>query len=790
MYYSKFISLKNVFKKIFCCLSLSALFSANLLAECIGSTSIFCDTTVDAGTYHNDTINIPSAVYLVVEPSGGFNGIVNLDNGTWTFDNVNISTHGDGADALSALTNATINLHGILYASTNGSDTTAILADDNSNIILNDNVFINSNGANAISAKNGSYMNFNRNVFLESFANYSNGFYAQNATINVKGSFIVTVSGNNSNAFLAVEGALINLSENSTVNVKGYDSNAFVASNDSSIYIGSNLHISTDTNTSYAIFADNHSNIFLDNNSVINTNSHAIFANKNSSIILNGETTINTSEENSYALTADEDSNISTGNFVKLNIHGDILSNHNSAIELNMNNGSSFTGNTYEKNGGKINLSIDGSDSLWQIKGNSILTNLRITNGAGVDLTSNASYDLNIANLHGDNGVFYLKVYVDNDSLSGNKITINNASAGNHRIVINDSLSGNITNINQQLLLIEQSSGILSDYNANFTLNSGSVDIGQYVYTLNASSDANNKNFYLLTDGKLNNAALSSIGFLNINYFTSYLTIQTLSQRMGEIRNQQDIQNDIWIRVNNGKSDSFDEKLNISDINYYGITAGVDNVYGDILIGIFVDLLKADIDYLKGSGKGDSKAAGAYVTYKNVDGFYVDFISKYSSNNNEFDTITSGGFEVSGKGESKGFSATFESAKRIYADSFYIEPQIALTYSHQGDFVMKDLKFGSFDSIAGRASILAGYQLRNTNIYLKSGYIKEFDGKTSYTYKDDTQKYDYNIDGNFWENSVGIAMDLKNRHLYLEGTYQKGTIFNNQKINLGYRFVF
>ncbi|MDR2790407.1 MAG: autotransporter outer membrane beta-barrel domain-containing protein [Campylobacteraceae bacterium] len=772
------------------------MFSVNLLAECIGNTNIFCNTTIDADMYHNDTINIPGAVYLEVRPNNGFKGVINIDNGTWIFYDVNISTNGNDADALSAVTNATVNLYGVLYATTNGSDAEAIFALDNSNINLNGNVFIDSNGSNtnAVTAKDNSNINFNDNIFLNSFGENSIAFYAQNAAINIHGASTIMTFQNNSNAFLAVDNALINLADNSVVNTKGDNSYAFAALDSSYINIGNNLQISTNGNISYALFANNHSSITLGNNSLINTSgeqSHGAFALENSNIIFSDDITIDTEGAESYAMFADENSNIITGGFAALNINGDILSDHDSAIALNINNGSNFTGNTYEKNGGKINISIDGANSLWKLNNSSAVTNLYMANGAKIDLSNaDISSVLNIANLYGNNSAFYIKINADDGNLTGNKISISNSSVGDYQIIINDSLTGNITNTDHKLLIVEQSSGVLSSYNANFTLNTGSVDIGQYVYTLNASNDTSNKNFYLSTNGELNNAALSSIGFLNINYFTSYLTIQTLLQRMGELRNQQDIQNDIWIKIHTGKSNSFDEKLNISDINYYGITAGIDNVYDDILIGIFVDLLKADINYIKGSGKGDSKAAGAYITYKNADGLYIDFLSKYSSNNNEFNTVTSGGFGVGGKGESKGFSATLEGAKRVYFGNFYIEPEIALTYSHQGDFVMKDLKLGSFNSLIGRASMLAGYQLRNTNIYIKSGYIKEFDGKTSYFYKDELQKYDYNLESNFLDNSAGVTMDFKNRHLYLEGTYQKGSNFDNQKINLGYRFIF
>ncbi|MDR1284954.1 MAG: autotransporter outer membrane beta-barrel domain-containing protein [Campylobacteraceae bacterium] len=800
--YQNFKSLKSKLPKNTLAKSLFALLfasscSTNLYAECTGSTSIYCNSTVDSAIYNNATLGVPAADFLRVDTSTS-NGISNIDNGTWHFNDVNVAVSADNAYGVFADSNAIININGNLSVSTSGYNASAIFANANSNIIANDNVVINISGygATGINAKDSSVVNINGHTDINSLGDYANAIYSDNSTVNLNGGVNIITVGNHSDALFAKNGASINIGANSQITTNGYGSYAINAV-DSNIITGNNLYIKTNDDGSHAIYANDRSNIVIGNNSQIVASgyqSYGVMALNDSTIIFNGDTSINTAGYNSLALAAAENANISTNGAVRLNLQGSIISDNNALINLIMSDGSTLTGDTLAQNGGKINLSFDGTNSFWKIGGNSSLSNLYLTNGAKTVFNDIAAV-LNTENLYG-NGLLELKVTVNNGNLTGNKIKINNSSSGNFQILINDSQIGSVTNVDQALLLIEQSNGAF--YQANFSLNNGSVDIGQFVYTLNSSS-IGNKNFYLATNGTLNNAALSSVSFLHVNYLTNYLSIQTLLQRMGEVRNNPEAQNDMWIKVNAGKLSSFKETFNINNVDYYSITGGIDGIYdmdaSSILLGMFADFLKADVSFGKGNGNGDSKAIGIYATYKHNNGFYADLVGKYVSTNNKFSTITSGGYEVNGDGDTKGFSVTFEGGKKITFGNFYIEPQIAATYARQNDLSItssNQLKtnIDGFDSIVGRISAIAGLKLRDTNVYVKGGYVKEFDGEVSYSFNDASQKYQYDIKGNFWDSSIGIIMNVKNRQLYLEGTYQKGDEFNNQKINLGYRFSF
>ncbi|MDR0762394.1 MAG: autotransporter outer membrane beta-barrel domain-containing protein, partial [Campylobacteraceae bacterium] len=96
----------------------------------------------------------------------------------------------------------------------------------------------------------------------------------------------------------------------------------------------------------------------------------------------------------------------------------------------------------------------------------------------------------------------------------------------------------------------------------------------------------------------------------------------------------------------------------------------------------------------------------------------------------------------------------------------------------------------SLTSLIGGVNFLAGYQMKYFNFYIKGGYIKEFDADTSYLFNDSDRQYKYTLDGSFIDTAAGLTFNLNNRHLYIEGSHQKGDYFNNQKLNFGYRFEF
>jgi outer membrane autotransporter protein len=480
-----------------------------------------------------------------------------------------------------------------------------------------------------------------------------------------------------------------------------------------------------------------------------------------------------------------------------------------------MSNGSSLLGSTFLDSDGIINLSINGNGSYWQLTGNSSVTNLNLLNNSFVDLTNgNAHFvsptTLNIERLSG-NGTFFQRLDISgNDSLAlnnGDLIVVNNASLGSYVLTFDDSSTGNYTLDENSKLLVVQQNASGGTYNASYR---GQADIGAYVYHVVVAEDNVSDNQYLMlpplyrnTTVPCTNAACASIGFLHINYLSNFINTETLLQRLGELGQNRTTKDDVWVKAYGGRLNSFRDDTKIEDVNYYGIQLGADRLYENdytrSYLGFTFGYSNADINYLVGDGRSRSLHGGLYAAVLFPVGSYIDFVAKYVHNQNRFNTLSSNNYTVSGKGDTQGVSLSIEAGHRINVQEtrFYLEPQVQFTYNFQDGTTIRSsnglrTRLDAYDSYLGRVGIILGYKVKNsTNIYYKTGYIKEFDGKAEYYFNGDSEhKKESRLNSNIFDNALGLTYSSGLHNFYVEGTYQLGDEFDNIKGNLGYRLEF
>ncbi|MGL4666897.1 MAG: autotransporter outer membrane beta-barrel domain-containing protein, partial [Saezia sp.] len=127
------------------------------------------------------------------------------------------------------------------------------------------------------------------------------------------------------------------------------------------------------------------------------------------------------------------------------------------------------------------------------------------------------------------------------------------------------------------------------------------------------------------------------------------------------------------------------------------------------------------------------------------------------------------------------------------------EPQGQLTYTRQGSSTIESSNglrtdLSSYNSVIARLSIIAGYEIVSganpVNVYIKTGYVREFDGKTDYTFNR-TLRESYDFGGGWWDNGIGVNMRINNQHnIYVDAAYAKGGSFDKKQLNFGYRYEF
>ncbi len=224
----------------------------------------------------------------------------------------------------------------------------------------------------------------------------------------------------------------------------------------------------------------------------------------------------------------------------------------------------------------------------------------------------------------------------------------------------------------------------------------------------------------------INKPVETAANFMTANYLITYIELQTLLQRMGDLRHTR--RGDAWIRGFGGRMNSKQySQLTEYSMNYYGIQFGADKN------------IQADSDI-------ESYHAGLYGLYGTEDDFYIDATAKYSYIRDKFTTANSAGTPVSGKGHGNAYILGLEMGKRFYfsdrREGMYIEPQVQGIYTHQEEMILNadnrlEGKMDRYDSTLVRAGGLIGYNVKNgtvpLNIYAKGSYVRELTAKVGST---------------------------------------------------------
>jgi len=509
-------------------------------------------------------------------------------------------------------------------------------------------------------------------------------------------------------------------------------------------------------------------------------------------------------------------------------------------IDLDLESGSLWSGSAAsdKMNGGHLNVNL--TNSTWNVSQSSNLDNLILSNSL-VDLsaaTDDATYStLTIANLSGS-GNFSLRTHLAGDdegvNNSGDKIVVTGSSAGVYGLNILNRGSA-VTTGNEILTVVETIDGV-----ASFRGNAN-VELGGYIYSVNKqgtnwvlsspkapeipSSDeqtvtsednatvppafAEDAGIPTTPAGQNNSSTITSTAnasanFLNIGYLMNYAEMQTLMQRMGDVRQGKTAGN-VWLRGMDGRFSGFaNGKLSHFSMTYTGYQFGVDKRLSDelpVYLGLFMGVTQGSPHYRAGDGTTKSEHVGFYATWLNDTGFYLDGVMKFNRLRNQFDVSDTQNNRISGNGVSSGLSGSLEAGKKFSFSEklagFYLEPQLQLTVGHQDGSSLQasnglNINLSGYTSLMGRTSMLAGYEVNQNNYklnaYVKTGVLREFDGDAAYALNGSDERLSFK--GNGWNNAVGVSAQISNHTLFVEADWVDGNRFNQRQINAGYRFSF
>lgn len=514
-----------------------------------------------------------------------------------------------------------------------------------------------------------------------------------------------------------------------------------------------------------------------------------------------------------------------------------------------------------------VNLSID-STSTWNMRASSTLNTLSVNPQAHInfaDPPADPFKTLVMNNLIGTGGIFGMNV--DLGLIKGDLIEILAKSEGEHLLTFVNRNQGSDLPVNVALLVVRTPDG-----GAGFT---GEADGGTFKYFVvhgDGSSVTPIKNDWYLVRGDeitppettpppptnpnptpapkptppqfapgdvlplppeipaaplsraadLTNTANAAIGTYSSTIPLFYADMQTLVERMGELRlgietapapvppsptgvgkgvveSKQTIappaplpRNEwaVWVRgfgngmrINNDVSRVFDQDVG-------GFQLGADKRFGslwsgDVYLGVFGSYFYASRDFRDGGdGSTNAFSLGGYATWIHPQGWYADMVVKYTQMWNYFRTPTLNASISTGDYDIPTVGGSLEVGKRFdFADHcFFIEPQAQLAgvWENGMDYTASNgLRVHGDDqtSLHGRLGARLGMHFdlsegRAIEPYARAEVIEEF--LTGNTVRTNSFNFDSHLSGTVGRFGGGLAAKLS-QSVYIYGEYDYAT---------------
>lgn len=734
-----------------------------------------------------------------------------------------ITTSGDQSEGVYATSGGYVFIGDESDVITSGTQSTGLYAYSNAAVIeTGTGVTIDTtgDGSYGVRAQPNTTVNLGNANMVSTAGQQAYGLVANGsgAQVNTGDQLQVTATGSDAHAVFALSGGYTSIGEGSTVTTTGTQSTGLYALGDASIITaGNSATVSTTGDASHAVQAEG-GQVSLGAGAAISAqgqNAYGLTALDGGHIYLHGATiSVDASKTsdpiyasgqngagNNAAVTGDGVFNISGGA---------IVADDNSTIDLTLRDTSLFTGYTQTSATNATNtLALEGLNSRWYITQDSALTTLNLHQGF-VDYTAAPlGTRLSVTNLGqmagGLGGFFVMKT--DLLAAQADTLEVSGTTSGTHGLFVVNSGATNTTG-SETLPLV-----YTADTGGSFYLVEP-VDIGAWRYGLRQADATGSpwaQSWELYATGEISDAVSGQVNTFSGAYLLSMMENHTLMQRLGDLRANPRAAG-LWVRGYGGKFESGARRyVRGFDMDYQGIQIGADYQWNQlegwsVYTGGMFGYSKGDLDYGNtGNGDVDLKTLGLYATFVEDGGFYVDAVVKYSWMKNEYSQLDSSlGYVTGSDVSTNGAGLSLEVGKRFHFDQasregFYLEPQLQLSYSHQGS--------GSFygshgvvvhvDSIAttqGRIGTLAGYEVKsgNTpfNVYGKVSYIKEFDGDIGFTANNSYLTDSFG--GTRWVYGAGVTARLNEQHsVYVDFERSSGGNFKQPwALNAGWRFSF
>ena len=288
----------------------------------------------------------------------------------------------------------------------------------------------------------------------------------------------------------------------------------------------------------------------------------------------------------------------------------------------------------------------------------------------------------------------------------------------------------------------------------------------------------------------------------------SHRNIDTLNQRLGELRDYSDTEDGVWFRMKSGETESdkyghYNYRWNFYQLGYDRTVA--DHQNGKWHIGGAFHSAMGDVDYHHGDGDMRSYGGSLYAGWAGSKGHYMDYVLSYSHYNNKYNIYHDGMKAADADYSDHAWMVSAEYGRKFdMGGQWFIEPQSQLVYGNSGgsDYTLSNGVKGhddGEDSLIGRLGFRLGKSFATpkgqepNQIYLKFNVLHEFSGDWDMAiWGTDASYYQHCDGGDTWYTfGLGGKVSLTDNTVFY-GDVEKsfgGDVTTKWQFNAGLRFL-
>lgn len=323
------------------------------------------------------------------------------------------------------------------------------------------------------------------------------------------------------------------------------------------------------------------------------------------------------------------------------------------------------------------------------------------------------------------------------------------------------------------------------------TLTETTVAEGQWGNALSVSTDDSGN---VVTRVTSENSLLRSAKDLAKSHAVVWRSeLSSLTDRMATLRTLPESVG-TWARYTGGNL----EGDNV-DFDFNSIEVGFDTRVTDTMtIGVSFGYTNGDNDLAAGSAETDAYKLGLYASYMNESGSFLDAMLKVGRIDADFDL--NNGYAEKGDYMYSGVIAGVEVGHHFKLNSFFVEPQVQLTYSYLAAETtttnVRTIEFDSMKSLIARVGVMGGVKFAENRgaAYVSAHYNHDFLGDVDGSFYNASQRVSFGeeLDSDWGVVSVGADYDFTNTFKGFVDLSRSfgGDIEEKWRVNLGARYMF